>query len=107
MRYVAEPRPSAPASDGLRPRYSEAPTDRKLSGPRRQRDRNHPPKTRKAPLLIASGDVSHALKSRISMRMDVRLAHAVLIAFHRFQRASKSSRARFRIVSLIVLGSSL
>ena len=48
----------------------------------------------------------HILKIRISRRMDVRLAHAVLIAFHRFQRGSKSSRARFRSVSLIVLGSS-
>jgi hypothetical protein len=53
---------------------------------------------------IASGDV-HALKSKISIRMDVRLAHAVLIVFHRFQRGSKSARARFRIVSLIVLRS--
>ena len=48
----------------------------------------------------------HDLESRISIRMDVRLAHAVLIVFHRFQRDSKSARARFRIVSLIVLGSS-
>ena len=49
----------------------------------------------------------HTLISRSINTMDARLAHAVLIAFHRFHRGSKASRARFRVVSFIESGSSL
>jgi hypothetical protein len=49
---------------------------------------------------------THILKINTSRSMAVRLAHAVRMAFHRFQRGSKASRTCFRIVSLIVLGAS-
>jgi hypothetical protein len=50
--------------------------------------------------------VLHTLRRRSTSKMDARLAHAALMAFHRFQRGSKSSRARFRVASFIVSGSS-
>ena len=40
-----------------------------------------------------SAPVHHTPRNSINKRRDVRLAHAVLIAFHRFQRGSKFPRA--------------
>jgi hypothetical protein len=47
----------------------------------------------------------HNLSRRSSNRMDAKIEHAVLIAFHRFQRGSKLLRSRWRSASLIAPGS--